>query len=242
MPVLTTNGGYAVMTASEAQVRQAQRLRHDVFADEYGAGLPTLAQGLDTDAHCDHIVVVHRASDTVVGTYRMMTAACAALVGRRYGDRTFDLNPLRRLDSDLVETGRAAVHPEHRNGAVVSLIWAGIAHYLSSTDQRWLGGCAWVATGEAAGIWAAVRDKHLAPPEYRIEPRHRVLHEHAARSAPTRVPPLLRGYLRLGSWICGEPAYDAEAGVATFYVLLSIDDMNPRYRQHFFGVGAPSIT
>ncbi|GAA2555091.1 GNAT family N-acetyltransferase [Winogradskya consettensis] len=240
------SGGYSLTTADGAGVTQAQRLRHDVFAAEYGTRLPSLRNGLDVDEydqHCDHIVVRHDASNTVVGTYRMMTAECAALVGRRYGERTFDLGPLRPLDADLVETGRAAVHPEHRNGAVIGLMWAGIAKYLSLTGRRWLGGCAWVPGGEDAGeraaaIWAATRDRYLAPPGQRVEPRLRAL-EHGrapgAPGAPSAVPPLLRGYLRLGSWICGEPAYDAEAGIYTFYVLLSVDQMNPRYRRHFFG-------
>ncbi len=48
------------------------------------------------------------------------------------------------------------------------------------------------------------------------------------------LPPLLRGYLRLGSWVCDEPAYDPDAEAASFYVLLSLDHMNPRYRRHFF--------
>jgi putative hemolysin len=170
----------------------------------------------------------------------MMTAECAALVGGRYGERTYDLGPLARLDADLVETGRAAVHPEHRNGAVIGLMWAGIAQYLSLSGQGWLGGCAWVPGGpdaeqRTAAIWSATRDRYLAPPGYRVEPRHPALPRSPAPAAAGPLPPLLRGYLRLGSWICGEPAYDPEAGVFTFYVLLSVDAMNPRYRRHFFG-------
>jgi putative hemolysin len=232
-------GGYSVSVADGRLVEQAQRLRHDAFAAEYGTGLPTFANGLDMDAydaHSDHLVVRHDASDTVVGTYRMMTADCAAQVGGRYGERTFDLSELRGLDAGLVETGRAAVHAEHRNGAVVGLMWAGIAQYLRLTGYQWLGGCAWVAPDSAAGIWAAVRDKHLSPAGFRVEPRHPALRPGHEQTPPATVPPLLRGYLRLGSWICGEPAYDVESGVATFYVLLSVERMNPRYRRHFFGI------
>ncbi|MFI1995887.1 GNAT family N-acetyltransferase [Actinoplanes sp. NPDC020271] len=226
-------GGYTVIVADERGVVQAQRLRRQVFAEEFGTMIDVDAY----DEHCDHIVVRHDASDTVVGTYRMMTADCAAAVGGRYGQRTFDLRPLRDLDAGLVETGRAAVHLEHRNGAVVGLMWAGIAQYLKLAGRSWLGGCAWVKPDLAAGIWAAVRDRHLAPAEFRVEPRHPVLRTSGPEIVPGAVPPLLRGYLRLGSWVCGEPSYDTEAGVATFYVLLSVDQMNPRYRRHFFSSG-----
>nr|WP_239159765.1 GNAT family N-acyltransferase [Actinoplanes humidus] len=244
MPLVIESGGYTLTLADGELVTEAQRLRHDVFAAEYGTQLPTLRNGLDVDEydpHSDHLVVRHDASNTVVGTYRMMSAASATLVGRRYGERTFDLAPLEPLGADLVETGRAAVHPEHRNGAVNGLMWAGIARYLSMTGRNWLGGCVWVPGGSdagerAAGIWAATREKYLAPPEFRVEPRYRA----ALREIPSALPPLLRGYLRLGSWICGEPAYDPEGGIFTFYVLLSVDRMTPRYRRHFFGASDPS--
>lgn len=157
------SGGYTLTIADAEQVVEAQRLRHDVFSAEYGPGLPTLRGGLDVDEydqHSDHLVVRHDETGTIVGTYRMMTAACAALVGSWYGERTFDLDPLRRLGTGLLETGRAAVHPGHRKGAVVGLMWAGIARYLYLTDRRWLGGCAWVPGGpdgpeSTAAIWAA---------------------------------------------------------------------------------------
>jgi putative hemolysin len=248
-PIVIESGGYTLMTAEGELVIQAQRLRHDVFAAEYGSQLPTLAGGLDFDEydeHCDHLVVRHNQSGAVVGTYRMMTAASAAHVGRRYGDRIFDLSPLGGLDVDLVETGRAAVHPDHRKGAVIGLMWAGIAQYLSLSGRSWLGGCAWVPGGPDAGeraisIWETARDKYLAPPDHRVKPRHGALERGLVAAAPAALPPLLRGYLRLGSWICGEPGYDPEASVFAFYVLLSIDEMNPRYRRHFFGATAEPI-
>ena len=201
--------------------------------------------GLDADEfdeHCDHLIVRHNQSGAMVGTYRMMTPRCAQLDGGRFGDRTFDLSPLRHLDADLVETGRACVHPDHRRGAVITLIWAGIGRYLSETGHSHLGGCAWVpmtdAGQAAAGIWAAVRRKYLAPQRYRVTPRQRLFDDDSAAEAePTALPPLLHGSLRLGGWVCAEPAYDPVAGAAAFYVLLSLDHMNPRYRRHFFGEG-----
>jgi len=242
LPLIGSAGssGYTLALAEPDEIPEAQRLRHDVLAAEYGTQLPTLAHGLDSDEfdeHCDHLIVRLTGSGAIVGTYRMMTPWCAALAGGRFGDRTFDLGSLRHIDADLVETGRACVHPDHRQGAVISLIWKGIGHYLRRTGHHHLGGCLWVSMHDggraAAGIWAAAHEKHLAPLQYRVAPRQRLFDDDAVEAEPTALPPLLRGYLRSGGWICGEPAYDPATGVAAFYVLLSLNHMNPRYRRHF---------
>jgi putative hemolysin len=123
---------------------------------------------------------------------------------------------------------------------VVNLMWAGIARYLHLNNLRWLGGCASVPVDDgghtAAGVWARVSGKHMSPPAMRVRPRLPWLSEATPVGDPkTALPPLLRGYLRLGSWVCGEPAHDPDFRVADFYVLLSMDRIDPRYRRHFLG-------
>ncbi|MFJ2891166.1 GNAT family N-acetyltransferase [Streptomyces sp. NPDC087305] len=233
--------GYSLALANSDEIREAQQLRHEVFAAEFGAHMPTLAGGLDVDEfdeHADHLIVREDGSRKIVGTYRMMAPRCAGLVGERFGDRTFDLASLDPIASDLVETGRSCVHPDHRNGAVISLIWKGIGQYLRTTGHRWLGGCAWVPLGgdegSSSATWQTVRGKCMSPPDFRVDAHRLLSGEGAVDVDGLAIPPLLRGYLRLGSWICGEPAYDPDAKVASFYVLLSLDRMNPRYRRHFF--------
>jgi putative hemolysin len=180
-----------------------------------------------------------------------------------YSDGEFDLAGLADLRHLIVETGRSCVHPDHRSGAVINLMWTGIARYLHLHGHRWLAGCASVPLADggtglpgaaasggdvAASVWAVVRDKHLAPPRLRVTPRV----PYPLRPAPTTdrakllaaVPPLLRGYLRLGAWIGGEPAHDADFGVADFFVLLSLDRVDTRYLRHFLGepsLGEPSL-
>ncbi|GAB1694205.1 GNAT family N-acetyltransferase [Krasilnikovia sp. M28-CT-15] len=240
----TGTSGYSLLIADDAdQVAAAQRLRHDVFAHELGARLPHAVDGRDTDEfdeHCDHLIVRDDAIGTVVGTYRMLRPAAAERAGRRYGDGEFDLSRLAPLRDQLVETGRSCVHPAHRSGAVVNLMWAGIARYLHLNNLRWLGGCASVGLDDgghtAAGVWARAQAKHLSPPALRVRPRRPWLSGTTPAGDPrAAAPPLLRGYLRLGSWVCGEPAYDPDFRTADFYVLLSTDRMDPRYRRHFLG-------
>lgn len=253
-PARTGTTGYTLLIADDAdQVAAAQRLRYRVFAEELGATLPGDALGVDVDEFddfCDHLIVRDDATGDVVGTYRMLPPEAAALAGRRYSDGEFDLAALAPLRERLVETGRSCVHPDHRTGAVINLIWAGIARYLHLGGYRWLGGCASVPVddggGTAAGVWHLVRTRHLSPPTMRVRPRRPWLAEPgavplaaaqaaAAAGAPVAVPPLLRGYLRLGAWVCGEPAYDPDFGVADFFTLLSMDRIDPRYYRHFLG-------
>lgn len=250
----TGTSGYTLLIADdEDQIGAAQRLRYEVFANELGATLHSARPGLDADdfdAYCDHLIVRDDATGAVVGTYRMLPPQRAARAGRRYSEGEFDMSALDPLRDQLVEIGRSCVHPAHRSGAVINLMWAGIARYLHLTGPRWLGGCASVPLSDggatAAGVWPQVSRRNLSPPPVRVQPRRPWLAEPAAAAAvatraaapaPARIemPPLLRGYLRLGAWVCGEPAYDPDFQVADLYVLLSLDRMNPRYRRHFLG-------
>ncbi|HKS99468.1 MAG TPA: GNAT family N-acyltransferase [Rugosimonospora sp.] len=230
------------IAGSDAEIRAAQRLRHQVFAGELGAHLHTPVAGLDADefdAVCDHLVVVAEDRAEVVGTYRMLPPGRSP---RRYADTEFDLSALAPIAGDLVEAGRSCVHPGHRDGTVINLMWAGIARYMHLSGYRWLGGCASVGLADggvaAAGVWDLARRKHLAPPEYRVRP-HRPWPPVDPAGARVRVPPLLRGYLRLGAWVCGAPAYDPDFNCADLYVLLGMDRIDPRYLRHFLGGGSP---
>ncbi|MFD3623993.1 GNAT family N-acetyltransferase [Streptomyces sp. NPDC058726] len=236
---------YSVTLArDEEDVRAAQRLRHDVFAGEMGALLSGPRPGLDVDpfdAYCDHLLVREEVSGQVVGTYRLLPPERHAIAGRLYAEGEFDLSALDALRPSLVEVGRSCVHPDHRDGAVIGLIWAGIARYMTGRGHSWLAGCCSVPLADggalASATWERVRAAHLAPEEYRVRPLLPWRTPDAApEAAPAGLPALLRGYLRLGAWVCGEPAYDVDFGVADFYVLLPMDRVNPRYLRHFLSL------
>ncbi|MFS8197731.1 GNAT family N-acetyltransferase [Streptomyces sp. CWNU-52B] len=243
-PLSTAPTRYTVTLARDASdVRDAQRLRHDVFAGEMGARLATLRPGLDIDAfdaYCDHLLVRDTTTGQVVGTYRLLPPERAAVAGRLYSESEFDLGPLAGIRSGLVEVGRSCVHPDHRDGAVIGLIWAGIARYMTDGGHEWLAGCCSIPLADggtlAAGAWDRVRDKHLAPAEYRVRPLLPWSAEGVARPDRAELPALLRGYLRLGAWVCAEPAHDPDFGVADLYVLLSMRRVNPRYLRHFLSL------
>ena len=233
-----------LLTRDESDIVDAQRLRHRVFAGEMHARLSSLVPGLDVDdldRHCDHLIVRDEPTGEVVGTYRMLMPEQARQAGRLYAEGEFDLSGLDGLRPALVETGRSCVHPAHRSGAVVGLMWAGIARYMLLTGHDWLVGCASVPLADggvlAAGVWDTVRDRHLAPTHLRVVPRRAWDVASAPRPERVVLPPLLRGYLRLGAWVCGPPAHDMNFGVADFLVLLSMARVDRRYLR-FFGESA----
>ncbi|MEU9207333.1 GNAT family N-acyltransferase [Streptomyces sp. NPDC048415] len=241
-PVAPTR--YTVTLArDEADVRAAQRLRHDVFAGEMGALLASPQPGHDIDAfdaYCDHLLVRDTVTGQIVGTYRLLPPERAAIAGRLYSESEFDLDALAPIRSGLVEVGRSCVHPDHRDGTVIGLIWAGIARYMIQSGHEWLAGCCSIPLADggtlAAGTWDRVKAKHLAPEEYRVRPLLPWSADAVARPARTELPPLLRGYLRLGAWVCAEPAHDPDFGVADLYVLLSMRRVDPRYLRHFLSL------
>ncbi|MEU6463020.1 GNAT family N-acyltransferase [Streptomyces sp. NPDC046976] len=235
---------YTVALArDEDDVRAAQRLRYDVFAGEMGAVLATPRPGHDIDAfdaHCDHLLVRDTVTGQVVGTYRLLPPERAAAAGRLYSEGEFTIDALDAIRPGLVEVGRSCVHPEHRDGAVIGLIWAGIARYMTDRGHEWLAGCCSIPLADggalATATWDRVRAKHLAPEEFRVRPRTPWTPNAEAPAGRAELPALLRGYLRLGAWVCGEPAHDADFGVADLYVLLSMRRANPRYLRHFLSL------
>lgn len=233
------------LATTSSQVEAAQRLRHAVFALEGGAALDPVgaASGRDVDEwdeHCDHLLVREEISDLVVGAYRLLRPERAVALGRSYGDGEFDMSRLAGLRPGLVEAGRSCVHPDHRTGAVIAQLGAGVARYVLDGGHIHLGGCASVPLGDggatAAGIWGLlVREGRLAPAGMWVRP-HVPFDVHAP-ALPTRlvVPPLIKAYLRIGARVCGRPAHDAALGTADFYVLLAVSDIDPRALRHVLG-------
>jgi putative hemolysin len=254
----STEPRYSLLLSTDAvNVEAAQRLRYDVFSSEPGFALTGRDAGLDVDRfdeHCDHLLVREENSGELVGCYRMLPPAGAAAAGGLYTATEFDITALDPLRPSMVEMGRAVVHNDHRNGAVVLLMWAGILAYLDRRDYDYVTGCVSVAVqgdvgeGEPPGTQIrGVRDfvlrRHAAPDDYRVHPHRpviingRSLDEIPPPARPV-IPPLMRGYLRLGARICGEPAHDADFGVGDFPALLDKRQADTRYLRRLRSISA----
>ena len=235
---------YSLLVAhANDEVVAAQKLRHLVFAEEMGARLHSPRPGLDIDKFdefCDHLVVRDDNTGEIVGCYRMLPPDRAAQAGKLYADSEFDLTAIEGLRPSLVETGRSCVHPDHRSGAVVSLVWAGIARYMLLSGHRYLAGCASVPLVDdgsfAAGVWDVLRAKHYSDEATRVTPLIPWNTSGIERPARPTLPPLIKGYVRLGAKVCGPPALDVDFGVADFFVLLDLHNVDERYLKFFLGV------
>lgn len=237
-----------------ADVLAAQRLRQNVFGTECGALTPG-PEGLDADRFddlCEHLLVRTVPDDIdhrgeAVATYRLLPPHANDVQPRGHGfysHTEFDLSPLEGLLDRTVEAGRSCVAAGHRGAAPISMLWGGIARYMKMTGYRFLMGCASISLADGGATAAAFADRaerdHQASPELRCRPRRPF--EAAGIERPDRwvVPPLLRGYLRLGAVVCGPPALDANFGTADFLVLLDLDRADRRYLRFFSSVAAGS--
>jgi len=246
-PAAGRHAGYTVALArSDDEVREAQRLRHKVFVEELGARLQTRTPGHDIDlydAFCDHLIVRESDGDRIVGTYRILSPDAARRVGSYYSENEFYINRLQNLRSRMVEVGRSCIHPDYRSGAVITLLWAGLADYMVSNNHEYLMGCASIGMADgghnAANLFAQLDPAHMAPAEYRTFPQHGLPFERLANGQPALVPPLIKGYLRVGAWVCCEPAWDPDFNTADLLLLLPMSRMNPRYMRHFLKPAEP---
>ncbi|MEU0494209.1 GNAT family N-acyltransferase [Mycobacterium sp. NPDC006124] len=243
---------YTLLLSSDPTlVADAQRLRHEVFTSEPGFELVGGLDGRDADRfdeYCDHLLVREDQSGELVGCYRMLPPPGAIAAGGLYSATEFDVTELDPLRPSLVEMGRAVVRQDHRNGGVVLLMWAGILAYLDRSDYDYVTGCVSVPVrgtpdevpgAQIRGVRDFVRKRHASP--FAVRPHRPVVLdgrglddiEPPARPA---LPALMRGYLRLGAQVCGDPAHDPDFGVGDFPALLDKRHADVRYLQRLRSV------
>jgi putative hemolysin len=224
------------------EVREAQRLRYKVFAEEMGATLKPSQEGLDIDIFddfCEHLIIRDTESLKVIGTYRVLPPHQAKQMGCFYSDSEFDLTRLRHLRHKMVEVGRSCVHRDYRSGGVIMALWSGLGQYMKKNDYEIMLGCASVQMGDgghyAASLSTMLNSNHLTDIEYRVFPRLALPVEELNNQLDVDPPALIKGYLRLGAKVCGNPAWDPDFNTADFLTMLRMEDIHPRYAKHFLG-------
>ncbi len=229
--------------SSTSEVKEAQRLRYKVFAEEMGANLSQNAEGLDIDefdTYCDHLLIRDQDTLKVVGTYRVLPPHKAQEIGRLYSDAEFDLSRLDHLRPKLVELGRSCVHQDYRSGAVIMALWSGLAQYMQKNGYEIMLGCASIPMGDgghfAASLYNSLNSNQMAPTEFHAFPRLPLPLDKLNGSLDVEAPPLIKGYLKLGAKICSSPAWDPDFNTADLLTMLRLSDINPRYAKHFLGL------
>ena len=229
--------------SSSNEIKEAQRLRYKVFAEEMGATLSQNGEGLDIDefdAYCDHLLIRDQDTLKVVGTYRVLPPHKAQEIGRLYSDSEFDLSRLDHLRPKLVELGRSCVHKDYRSGAVIMALWSGLAQYMQKNGYEIMLGCASIPMADgghfAASLYNSLSDDQMAPTEFHAFPRLPLPLDKLNGGLEVDAPPLIKGYLKLGAKICSSPAWDPDFNTADLLTMLRLSEINPRYAKHFLGL------
>ena len=225
------------------EIKEAQRLRFKVFAEEMGANLAQNSEGLDVDefdAYCDHLLIRDQETLKVVGTYRVLPPHKAQEIGRLYSDSEFDLTRLNHLRPKMVELGRSCVHADYRSGAVIMALWSGLAQYMQKHHYEIMLGCASIPMADgghfAASLYNSLSEEQMAPTENHAFPRLPLPLDKLNGGLDVEPPPLIKGYLKLGAKICSAPAWDPDFNTADLLTMLRLSEINPRYAKHFLNV------
>jgi len=249
MTTNTPESRLKVQLATHADdIQRSQRLRHQVFVREMGAQAQVDAQGLEFDHYdpfCHHLLVIDQETDEVVASTRILTDTQAQLAGGFYSANEFDMDMIGRLPGRVMEIGRTCVHPEHRNGATIGMLWQGLARFMDIHRIGHLFGCASIPMQDggigARKIMEELRGKFMAPDDQRVAPRTPLPHVdgRAMSESTVRMPPLLKAYMRLGAQVCGEPCWDPDFDCADIFILLDVERLQARYHRHFVQRLAP---
>lgn len=254
-PLITTGNLEVRLAGSFEEIDAAMRLRFEVFNLELQEGLlSSYDRGFDTDAYdawCDHLIVRDLTTNKVVGTYRLLRQDVAERQIGFYSENEFDLSLLRRTVQDeggeLLELGRSCIAASHRSFATINLLWGAIANYAKNHGISHLFGCGslhYSDREDVEPIYDYLSHHHLAPQKYRVTPVPSCRmslnplvslfsDDSKHREIQRKLSPILRGYLRTGALVCGEPAYDSEFGTADVLVLLEMERLTERYRNHY---------
>ena len=240
------------LAENTAEIEEAQRLRYEVFYEEYGAVANDIMRNsrMDMDEYdefADHLVVVdnsHGDKERIVGTYRLLQREGASKVGQFYSESEYDIAPLLNSDKSLLELGRSCVLPDFRTRPVLQLLWQGIADYISDFDIDLMFGCASLHSTDIKSIskpLSYLHHYHLSPETIRpralkgryinmdIIPQDDI----NARRVFAELPPLIKGYLRVGASIGDGAVIDEQFNTTDVCIVVQTHLVTDRYRKHY---------
>lgn len=231
---------FAEIAQDRATIRATQALRYRVFAEEMGARLHTKFEGLDCDEiddYCDHLLVRDAQTGKIAASTRLLTDRQAARLGRFYSEGEFDLTGVLSLPGQFLEIGRTCVDSSHRGGVVLGTLWNGLAEYVFKGRFDYLMGCASIPPGPSGfavdAVYRRIEPHQFGPAQLHVKPRIQVPENKRCVQDESGIPPLLQAYLRLGSWVCGEPYWDEDFDVMDVFILLDLTRLQERYEKRF---------
>lgn len=230
----------ARIASTETEVKQALRLRYDVFVAEMGEGtVNDLKLDYDPfDLVCKHLIVENAEGD-IIGTYRMQTGLNALENLGYYSQNEFDMAAFDTIRGQTLELGRACVSERHRNTTALSKLWSGIAEYAHETKSRYLIGCSSLHSTdpvEAATAFMWLKDNgHLVDPRFTVMPHESgTCDTTLAKLVKPKLPRLFRAYLEIvGAKICGPPFIDRSFKTTDFLTFVDLEKVPAGVRERY---------
>ncbi len=241
------------LAQSEAEIEASQRLRYKVFYEEYAATpSPEMARERrdmdDYDAVSDHLIVLDKSIsdpiDRIVGTYRLLRNDVAKKHGSFYTSDEYDIAPLINSGTTLLELGRSCVLADYRTRPVMQLLWQGIVEYMQNHDLGLMFGCASLYGTDISALakpLSYLHHYHLAPESLRpraVEHRYVDMNifppeDFNAKEQFKALPPLIKGYLRVGCTIGEGAVIDHQFNTTDVCIVLPMEKVAARYRNHY---------
>jgi putative hemolysin len=249
LPLLRAGTLEVRLAQSEEEIKAAQHLRYEVFYEECGAkpdeNMARLKRDISPiDDFCDVLLVIDHALNKIVGTYRFMLREAALEYGGHYTALEFDISKLLKYPGQIMELSRSCVHKDYRTTPTMQLLWRGIGAYIQLNQVSLCFGCASFMGTDVSKYHQALAylyHFHLAPPELRTRatpdhyqemnliPKDKIDPKEAIR----QLPPLIKGYLRLGGYV-GEGAYiDYDFNSIDVCVIVEREAVGERYSQKY---------
>jgi putative hemolysin len=240
------------LAEGRADIEAAQALRYRVFYETMGAqplsGMARHRRDFDPfDEICDHLLVIDHesggAGGEVVGTYRLIRRSAAQRCGRFYSAAEYDIATLVAYPGEILELGRSCVDPGYRGRGAMQLLWGGIAAYVFHYDIALMFGCASLPGTDPEALaepLSYLHHHHLAPPELRaraLPERYVEMRRQDAVGDPSRVkaalPPLIKGYLRLGGFVGDGAVIDEQFNTTDVFIIVKTDLVAEKYSRHY---------
>lgn len=242
------------LAGAAEEVKAAQRLRYRVFYEEMTAE-PSLEMARARrdfdhfDDYADHLLVIDhdrddRGSPAVVGTYRLLRREAARRAGQFYSVDEFDISKLIAYPGEILELGRSCVDPAYRNRATMNLLWRGIAAYVFHYDVEIMFGCASLPGTDPDALALPLSylfHNHLAPYDIRpqaiadrfVEMDMLEAEEIDRKAALAELPPLIKGYLRLGGFVGNGAVIDEQFDTTDVCIVVKTDLITEKYHRHY---------
>lgn len=252
-PVDVLSGNLRIRLAeTPEEIEASQRLRYRIFVDEMQAkpSESQRASGLEFDRYddfADHLLMFDRTlgdgPEAVIGTYRLMRRPQAQRAGQFYTADEYDISPLLDYPGEIMELGRSCVGAKYRSGSTMQILWRGIAEYGLHFNVRVMFGCGSLHGTDPDSLGEQLSylyQHHLAPPALRptaLPERYSGMNRLAPdafepRRALAKLPPLIKGYLRLGGFVGDGAVVDYEFNTTDVCVVVTTDTVTERYARH----------